>query len=41
MLKKKKWLFETDVEALLNSADEFTDRAEDSRTSLGLLNQTD
>lgn len=31
VLKKKKQQFETDVEALLKSADEFNDRAEDSR----------
>ena len=31
VLKKKKQQFETDVEAFLKSADEFADRAEDSR----------
>lgn len=31
VLKKKKRQFETDVEALLKTADEFADKAEDSR----------
>lgn len=40
LLKKKKRQFETDVKALLKSADEFADRAEDSRKFKKLLNQT-
>ena len=31
LLKKKKRQFETDLEALIKTADEFADRAEDSR----------
>lgn len=40
LFKKKKRQFETDVKALLKSADEFADRAEDSRKFKKLLNQT-